>query len=291
MTFKVYLLLSSLAISTGAFLLSRGAVTSAKTDSADSAVTTPASADTGTLRQEDLRKIANKAFRRGELLKFDVNYGIVTAGEATMKVSDTVMRERKCYKVEFTLRSKPFFDIFYRVADSYSTILDSQGIFPWHFEQHIREGGYSRDYIADFDQLDHVAITEKGKRTIPPYVHDIMSAFYYARTVDYIGVKPGQVIRLQNFYKDSTNQLDVRNRGKQTIEVEAGKFNCIVVEPLVREGGLFKSEGKIFIWLTDDDRKLPIRVNSKIPIGSVDSELIAYYGLNGALDAKVNGDK
>ncbi len=251
---------------------------------------TVASADTGVLRAEDIRKVANTAFSKGERLKFDINYGIVTAGEAMMMVSDTVLRGRKCYKIDFTLRSKPFFDIFYRVADWYSTIMDSQGMFPWHFEQHIREGGYQRDFTADFDQLEHVATTEKGKRRIPPYVHDIMSAFYYARTVDYRNFKPGQLIRLQNFYKDSTYQLNVRYRGKQTIEVGAGKFNCIVIEPLVKEGGLFKSDGRIFIWLTDDDRKLPIRVNSKIPIGSVDSELTGYYGLNGKLDAKVKDD-
>jgi len=236
---------------------------------------------------DTLRKIPNKAFAAGEYLRFNVIYGPVTAGEAVMKISDTVLAGRKCYKVEFLLNSKPFFDFFYKVSDRYQTIIDAEGIFPWEFEQHIRESSFKRDFTARFDQVQHVAKTTDREYKIPPYVHDIMSAFYFARTVDYSGFVKGQKIHLQNFYKDSTYELDVKFRGRQTIEVEAGTFNCIVVEPLAREGGLFKSDGRVHVWLTDDDRKLPVKVSSRIAIGSVDSELLEYHGINGSLDAKV----
>ncbi|HEV8537295.1 MAG TPA: DUF3108 domain-containing protein, partial [Bacteroidota bacterium] len=154
----------------------------------------------------------------------------------------------------------------------------------------IREGGYTRDFTAEFYQIDHVARTSEGEYKIPPYVHDIMSAFYFARTIDYTNFKPGQKVHLQNFYKDSTYELDVRFKGRQEIEVPAGKFNCVVVEPLAREGGLFKSEGKVFVWLTDDERKIPVRVSTKVVIGSIDSELIEYSGINGPINAKINED-
>ncbi|MBI1803546.1 MAG: DUF3108 domain-containing protein [Ignavibacteriae bacterium] len=247
-----------------------------------------ANAETRQLNVGELRKLPNKAFAPGEYLKFDIIYGFVTAAEAVMKVSDTVMYGRKCLRVDFRLNSKPFFNVFYKVEDRYHTVIDSEGLFPWHFEQHIREGGFQRDFVANFDQLKHVAQTTEGKYTIPPYVQDMMSAFYFARTIDYSNFKPGQKIHLQNFYKDSTYELDVKFRGRQTIEVEAGTFNCVVIEPLAKEGGLFKSEGKVFVWITDDDRKIPIRVSSKIPIGSIDSELTEYHGINGPVDAKVN---
>ncbi len=240
---------------------------------------------------DTLRKIRNIAFAPGEYLRFDVKYSFVVAGEARLKVSDITFRGRKCYKVDFTLDSKPFFDAFYKVRDRYLTIIDSAGIFPWKFEQHIREGGYTRDFEAEFDQVTHRAMTTEGKTcVIPPYVQDMMSAFYFARTVDYSKFKSGERLHLQNFYKDSTYDLDVKFRGRQTIEVDAGKFNCVVIEPLVKEGGLFKSEGKIYLWLTDDDRKLPVLITSKIKIGSVDSELVEYVGVAGPVDAKIPRD-
>ncbi len=243
--------------------------------------TRPSTADT-------LRRVANKAFAAGEFLRFDVNYGFVTAGEAIMKISDTVYgNNRKCLKIEFSVNTKPFFDLVYKVRDRYRTILDAEGLFPWRFEQHIREGGYTRDFTADFDQVGHVAKTSEGDHPIPNYVHDIMSAFYFARTIDYTNFKPGQKIHLQNFYKDSTYELDVKFKGKQEIEVDAGKFRCIVVEPLAREGGLFKSDGRVYVWLTDDDRKMPVKVSSKIAIGSIDSDLIEFRGINGPLPAKI----
>ncbi|MFI5253522.1 MAG: DUF3108 domain-containing protein [Bacteroidota bacterium] len=240
---------------------------------------------------DTLRTIANKAFTAGEYLKFDVKYGFVTAGDAAMRIIDTTIPNgRQCWRVNFSVDSKPFFNWIFKVVDRYCTFIDSKGLFPWRFEQHIREGTFSRDFTADFDQVKHMANTSEKNYRIPPYVHDIMSAFYFARTIDYSGFRPGQKIHLQNFFKDSTYELDVKYKGRQQVEVPAGKFNCIVIEPLAREGGLFKSDGQVYIWLTDDDRKMPVKVSSKIVIGSIDSELIEYRGLNGPLPAKVQED-
>ena len=241
-------------------------------------------------RVDTMRTYPNEAFKGGEYLRFDVNYEFITVGEAVMRVNDTLYNNRKCLEINFTVDSKSFFDLVYKVRDRYRTYLDAAGMFPWKFEQHIREGGYTRDFIAEFDQRNHVARTTEGQYKIPAYVHDIMSAFYFARTVDYTNFKPGQKIHLQNFYKDSTYELDVRFKGRQEIEVQAGKFKCIVVEPLAKEGGLFKSEGRVYVWLTDDERKIPVRVSSKVAIGSIDSELIEYRGISGAIKAKTNED-
>ena len=228
------------------------------------------------------------AFGVGERLLFDVNFGIITAGYAEMTIPqfDTV-KGNTVYKVQFTVRSTPTFDFFFEVRDRYETYLDSAGIFPWRFEQHIKEGKFKRDYTANFDQQNHIARTGEGDFDIPGYVHDIMSAFYYARTIDYTNFKVGQRVHLSNFFKGKTNPLDIKYLGKQKVEVDAGTFNCIIVEPMVKEGGLFKSEGRILIWMTDDERKIPVKVNTKVIIGSIDAELREYSGLNGPLKAKV----
>jgi hypothetical protein len=95
------------------------------------------------------------------------------------------------------------------------------------------------------------------------------------------------IFYLENFVDDSTYQLGVKIHRRETIEVEAGKFKTIVIEPLVVEGGLFQSEGSIFIWVTDDERKVPVKVATKIVIGYVGAELINYRGLRGPLNAKI----
>jgi hypothetical protein len=166
-------------------------------------------------------------------------------------------------------------------------MLDKKGIYPWRFTQYVREGKYKLDFTAEFDQINNVVKTKNNQYQIPPYVHDIVSAMYFVRTMDLSGKKPGEKIYLQNFYKDSTYQLAVKFLGYQQVEVDAGIFNCVCVEPLIKEGGLFKSEGRIIIWFTNDDRKIPVKVSTKVVIGTIDAELREYSGINGLIPAKV----
>jgi hypothetical protein len=235
-----------------------------------------------------LRVLENTAYGVGERLVFDVNYGLITAGEAIIHVSryDSIAG-RKCFRVEFAVNSLPSFSWIYRVEDRYLTFIDVETLAPWRFEQHIREGSYKRDFVAEFDQRKNVAVTTDSVYQVPEYVHDIMSAFFFARTVDFSAFGPGDSFPLQNFYKDKTHELHVKFLGRQELEVGAGTFRTIVVEPLIREGGLFKSEGRVVVWLSDDERKIPIRVNTKVIIGSIDSELRSYSGLIGPLKARI----
>ena len=235
----------------------------------------------------EFRTLENNAFKVGEKLTFDVKYGFVTAGVATMAIPQ--MRRisgREAYHVTFEVNSVPSFDWIYKVRDRYETYIDAKGLFPWRFEQHIREGGYSRDFSAFFDQRKGKAKTSEGEYEIPKYVNDIVSAFYLARTFDYSNLKVNDRIHLKNFYKNKVYDLDVRYLGKETVDVSAGTFDCIVVEPLVQEGGLFKSEGSIIVWLTDDALRIPVKVKTKVVIGSIDAELTGYEGLKGKLTSK-----
>src|SRR3970040_2377462 len=242
---------------------------------------------TSNFSQDDFRKIENKAFKEGEKLTFDIKYGFVTAGIAVLQVQKIKrISGRNAFYITFIVNSVPSFDWIYKVRDRYETYLDVEGLFPWRFEQHIREGSFSRDFSAFFDHRKGIAKTSKGQFDVPLYVNDILSAFYIARTFDYSEMKTGDIIPMKNFYKDKVYDLDVKYLGKDRINVDAGTFDCIVVEPLVQEGGLFKSEGSIVIWLTDDDLKIPVKVKTKVVVGSIDAELTKYEGLAGKLVSK-----
>ena len=80
--------------------------------------------------------------------------------------------------------------------------------------------------------------------------------------------------------------LDVRYLGKEVVDVPAGKFECIVVEPMLKEGGLFKSEGSIIIYLTNDEAKMPVRVKTKVIIGSINADLTSFEGVKGKITSK-----
>lgn len=242
----------------------------------------------GIIPLDSLRTVPQSAFTVGERLVFDVGFSFITAGEAVFQVfNNDSINGRQCYRIAFTVNSVPSFSWIYRVEDRYETILDAKGIFPWKFTQHVREGRYSRDFTADFDQVNGLAQAENKTYPVPAYVHDVVSAFYYIRTMDFSNSRPGEKYILHNFFKDSTYQLAVKYLGRQEISVDAGEFKTIIIEPLITEGGLFKSEGRVLIWLTDDERKIPVKVSTKIVVGSIDAELRQYSGVFLPIRAKV----
>jgi hypothetical protein len=247
------------------------------------------SQDSADIRNADtLRNLNQSAFGLGERLVYDVGYSFITAGEAVFSIpSIEMVNGHECYQVVFTVKSTPTFSFFYKVEDRYETMIDKKGIFPWRFTQRVREGKYKYDFTAQFDQLNNKATTNDGQYTIPPYVHDIVSAMFFFRTMDFSKSRPGEKVFLENFYKNKTYQLAVKFLGYQQISVDAGTFNCVLVEPLIMEGGLFKSEGRIIIWMTNDERKIPVKVSTKVVVGSIDSELREYSGINGPIKAKV----
>ncbi|MEI7812501.1 MAG: DUF3108 domain-containing protein [Ignavibacteria bacterium] len=230
----------------------------------------------------EFRKVDNFAFKAGEKLTFDVKYGFIKAGVATMEIPQVKkISGRDVFRIVFQVASASGFDWFYKVRDRYETYMDVEGLFPWRFEQHVREGSYSRDFSAFFDHRRGKAITSGGEYSIPKFVNDIVSAFYLARTYNYSKMKPGEKIRLENFYDNKVFPLDVVYRGRERVTVSAGTFDCVLIEPLVQQGGLFKSEGNILVWLTDDNLKMPVKVKTKVIVGSIDAELTACEGLAG----------
>ncbi|MBM4168580.1 MAG: DUF3108 domain-containing protein [Ignavibacteria bacterium] len=241
---------------------------------------------TGT--RPDLRTIPQNAFGLGERLVYDVGYSFIKAGEAVMTIPSVErIHGRDAYRVVFTVNSTPTFSFFFKVEDKYETMMDVEGLFPWRFSQKIREGNYKRDFEAEFDQVNNIARANDKEYAVPPYVHDVVSAFYFTRTLDFSSMRIGSKISLNNFFKDTTHPLPVKFLGHQQISVPAGVFNCVLIEPLIKEGGLFKSEGRVIIWLTNDERRIPVRVSTKVIIGSIEAELREFSGIRGEVKAKV----
>ena len=236
-----------------------------------------------------IRKSPNNAFNYGERLDYKVGYSFIIAGNGYFQIMPMVGKynERRCYDIRFRVYSLESLKWIYQVDDAYRSLVDEEGIFPWMFQQRIREGKYQKDAKATFDQVNNMAYEGDKSYKVPPYVHDIVSAFYYVRTQDIGKMKNGTIFYLENFYNKKSNKLGVKIHGRQTIQVEAGKFNTILIEPLVVDGGLFKSEGNIFIWVTDDEMKIPVKVSTKIVIGDVYAELTKYSGLCKKLTSKI----
>ncbi len=227
------------------------------------------------------RVVPNKAFTVGEKLTFVIRYGVIVAGSATMSIPKMhKINDEEVYKIVTEARSSSFFSAFYKVEDRVESFIDREGLFTWRFQKKLREGKYRADRFVDYDQVNGWAVSsKKDSMQIPPCVHDILSSFYYIRTQK---LAVGKSLFLDNHADNKLYPLEVKVHKKERIKVKAGEFNCVVVEPILRASGLFKSKGRLIIWLTDDERKIPVQMKSKIIVGYITAELKDMEGVKGA---------
>jgi len=222
----------------------------------------------------EYRYIENLAFGIGERLRFDIGYGFINAGYATMEVIDLVeYNGRPCYRVVSTANSNKFFSSLFKVEDRVESIIDAIGIFSWSFQKNLREGSYRSDRAYSFDQKANLAFYEDDTLEVEPYVQDALSILYYARTQH---LEVGKSIYIDNFTDGEHYPLEVRVLEKETVKVKAGKFDCLVVEPLLLASGIFKHEGRLKVWLTDDRLKMPVLMKSRVLVGSITAELTEF---------------
>lgn len=221
------------------------------------------------------RKLDNSSFGVGERLEFSVKYGMLPAGTAVMKVSEVIEYQgRPSFRIISTAESNDVVSVFYKVRDSVETIVDYDGIFPRRFHKRLREGGYKADKTTLFDQRKHLAIA--GNDTIPTYafVQDALSSLYYIRTQE---LSPGQEILIDNHTDKKNYPLKVIVIRRENVDVPAGKFDCLVIEPVMRAEGIFKAKGRIWIWLTDDQYKFPVMMKTEVYfLGSITAQLKKY---------------
>ncbi len=237
-------------------------------------------------------EVNNKSFQVGEKLRYRVTYGFVDAGEAVLEVKPTSKKNgnRELIHLKGTGRTLGAFNAFFKVNDVYESYVDKKGMFPWQFVRRVEEGGYklSQDYTFKHDK-QKVNNGEGKEFTVPMGIQDMVSSFYYARTLDFSKMKVGDVVEFNCFMDDEIWPLKIKFVGDEVIHIRKGKFKCKKFVPVVQEGKYFKSENDVNFWVTDDQNRIPILVRAKIPVGTVKLHLVDWEGLKHNLDkVKVN---
>ncbi|MCW5900057.1 MAG: DUF3108 domain-containing protein [Flavobacteriales bacterium] len=229
-----------------------------------------------------LRSIRHDAFRPGEKLTYVVHYGFINAGEAVVELRDMprTINGRKVWQAVGTGRSLGAFNTFYKVDDHYSSVFDAEGVFPWVFSRSVSEGGY--EFKQDYVYHQHKRqVTTQRERThdVPPSVQDMLSAFYYARTIDFSRATPGDIYVIDCFLDDELWPLRMKYIGRETIKLRNGTYKCLKFQPVVQEGRIFKGNNDLNVWVTDDGNRIPVLVQAKVLVGSIKMQLTGYEGL------------
>lgn len=229
------------------------------------------------------KKANVKAFKPGEKLTYRMSYGPMDAGEATLEVFETAkkVKGRKLWRVRGIGKTISAFEWFYKVYDRYESFIDAEGMFPWIFIRRVNEGGYK--ISQDYTFYQHKKEVDNGEGEIFETVEqaqDMISAFYYARTLDFKNAKVGQVFTIPIFMDDGNYPTSIRYKGLDAIKVRKGKFLCHKFAPVVQEGRVFNSEEDLTVWISADENKIPILAKAKIKVGSIKMHLVGWEGVS-----------
>ena len=234
-------------------------------------------------------------FKAGEALEYRVHYGIFNASYASLKLSSEELNGEKLLLASGYGKTIGLARIFFKVEDYYSSYFDNEKVSPVFFKRNIYEGGYTKNLEVQFDSQSNTAIVNNIKNgTVKTFstkenIQDLMSSLYYLRkNFSPNNIEVGDYFTINMFYDSKNRELSLRYLGKEVINTNYGKIECLKLMPATNRSRIFKGEGSITIWLTNDKNRLPIRVQADLLVGSIKADLEKFSGIANPIVIQIN---
>lgn len=222
-------------------------------------------------------------FNVGERLDYSISWGVARVGSASLTVEavDTIAGVAT-YRTSFEMSGGP---PFYRLDDRQVSWIRPAPFASVQFDQTLRQGGYRRDrrHVMDLDSLTYdrydlrngayVLHEEEFDEPIPEGAVDDISFLYFLRLAP---LEVGQRYEFERFFKEKGNPIVIEVLRRERIRVPGGRYETIVLRPTVNTGDLFKAGSDAEVYVTDDDRRLPVRMRVKAPMGTLNLYLTDF---------------
>jgi hypothetical protein len=231
-----------------------------------------------------VRRPEKNPFLPGERLVFSINYFGMSAGDFTLEVLPyKVLSNRKVFHIRGTAISSAVFSIFYRLHDVIESYMDYDGEFSHRFHLKLDESKQTRDALELNDSEKsqtyywnrwnhHKNGYKESKEFAPitPFSQDSLSSLYYIRTVP---LKVGDVVTFPVVSEGKNWESVCTVLRKEEMSTPIGKIPAIVIRPEMKFQGVLKKSGDSSLWLSDDERRIPLRLEAKVKIGTVVANL------------------
>lgn len=227
--------------------------------------------------------IKNTAFKAGEKVTYKVYYNVagiyVDAGTATFTNTLETLNNKPVYHIVGEGRTNSSYDILYKVRDRYESYIDTTTMQALKFIRNVDEGGYKKYQNVTFNKTANTAVTNEGVFKVPACVQDVVSAVFYARNIDFSQLQPNDKITFNMFLDNEVYNMYIRYLGKERIKTKYGKFDAIKFKPLLIKGTIFEGGEQMTVWVTDDQNRIPVRIESPIVVGKVKIDMMGYENL------------
>lgn len=237
---------------------------------------------------QGLDYLNTSTFKPGETLTYKLKYGFLTAAEAKLQVlaTDIKFDGRPTYHLLVEGNTSGSFDIFYKVRNRYDSYIDADNYSPYFYTENIRENKYRRSDKARFYQKEKKIVAKKGTFRSPvSQTFDLVSAYYFTRNLDLSGIKVGDKITINYFLDDEVTPLTIEYFGKEVVKTDLGKIRCLKFSPSIRPGRVFRKDSRMYLWISDDANRIPVKAQAEVIVGSINMEITSARGLVKPLQA------
>ena len=216
-------------------------------------------------------------YKVGEYSAFDITFGGIKVGSAELEI-DGQIHVNGVLALHIVGRGKtaPFFDWFFKVRDVYETYLDPAHIRPVKFIRDIYEGGYQKQQLYTFKHSDGLVFWKDTSHIIFSNTQDMLSALFFARTFNKANLKKEESFSVPIFMDEKNYLLDILYLYNEQVATNFGVVNCMVFMPKMQEGRVFQDGEKMKIWISDDQNRLLVKVETQIWAGTIKAILVDY---------------
>ena len=225
-------------------------------------------------------------FKPGERLEMKATVGFIKAAEVELQVNDSIfeVNDRPTYKLDAFARTTGIFDLISSVRDNWGSYYDTAQLIPQRFYRYLKEGRFRKNEILYFDhEADSVIVERLHKETrklektdyypIPNNAQDMVSGYYYMRSIDFDQLKIGDVVSVPAWYDNEYRPFRIKIAAREVLKTKFGKVRAIVLVPIIKKDSLFEEDNTLKVWISDDLNKLPLKFQAKIYVGYLRVEL------------------
>jgi hypothetical protein len=219
-------------------------------------------------------------FHINEKVVLDCSYMGATVGSLTLEVMPFVeVNNRKSYRWIGRLHTNDFFSKIFLVNDSMEVLSDFESLVPSAYRLHVKEEKQLKESRALYKSETNEATywekkwTEKDGDTdkkqkwiMEPFAQNYFSTLFYIRVFKYEVGKEYLFMLSENEKNTRFKNLVVR---KEVLKNELGSFKTIVLKPQVEADGAYKPVGDSYIWVTDDDRRMIVKIEAALKFGTL----------------------
>ena len=213
------------------------------------------------------------AYQPGETLTYNVSWSnIITAGTAVMEVKGETMPDGKSVlKFTVTGRSTGLVGRLYPVTDTALSVFDPLIMQSLSYSLRENYGKRERRRVVVFDHAQRTVISTLNNDPpatldVPERVQDGLSSLYYLRARE--DLETGRTIVIDVLDSEKNWSVEFQILGRERLKTPLGEFSTIKVRTYPKYNGVFLNKGEVFIWLTDDIRKVPLLIKSKLKVGA-----------------------